>query len=514
MVGQGQDQLPPEQRKVYSWFGIGHALSMVPFYGLGQLFAAILPGVEERAAAGWREPAGNVWRAGSADEFWPRFFVSLHSPLFAALSVLLLFALLRRLGFEARDALWAVCLAALTTQFWPESRQSMSDTTAGFFLLLAFERSVRWRQGGPSSSLVVAGLAGGFAVACRVPHLLPLFAIGAYVLFHAARQQRWRGLLSFAAAALPIGLLLLVFNLVRFGKAGEFGYSAGTAHGYWNFPFQLGFPLLGISPGKGVLWFSPLLGLAFYGLWRLRKRIPGELLVALSLLLLPWLLNSFTAGWHSSQAWGVRYLTTGAFVVVALGSAALLRRAREQGRRPRWLVAVALLGLFFQLGGVLTPYRGYYELGFRAIAARWPEVPPGDHIQYLVSEPRMSPLYGHWLYLLEDLRGELHSASDASDRSDSSQAPSTEELRERGAGVYRRVYGTELHASAELSWPEDHGLRHLWPIGVSERLGSGWPLLPASLLLLIGLFGTWRLARLSNSLGVLQVPTANEDERR
>jgi hypothetical protein len=51
MVGQGQDQLPPEQRKVYSWFGIGHALSMVPFYGLGQLFAAILPGVEERGGS-------------------------------------------------------------------------------------------------------------------------------------------------------------------------------------------------------------------------------------------------------------------------------------------------------------------------------------------------------------------------------------------------------------------------------------------------------------------------------
>ncbi len=492
MVAAGQEALPPGERVVYSWFGVGHALTMLPFYALGSAVARILPGVEEKAAQSWERAAGtaaNLWREGTRDEFWARFFVSLHSPLFAALTVLLLFVLLRRLGFDLGVALWAVLLAALTTQFWPESRQSMADSSAGFFLLYSFERCVAWRQGGSSKVLAAAGALGGFAVLCRVFHVLPLAVLGIYVMLPLLRERRLRELLPFLLGALPFGLFLLAFNYWRFGTVMENGYSPGTKDGYWNFPFLHGFVLLGFSWGKGVFWFSPLLLAAPVGLWHLAKRLPAEVLVAVLLLLLPWLLNSFTTGWHSSQAWGVRYLTLGAFVLVAFGAAQLLRRCREGGRRPYLLLGIALLGLVFQLGGILTPYRGYYELGFRAVEARWPQVPKGDLIQYLVAEPRMSPLLVHWLYLGEAWSGALK-----------------REDPELGAELYAKLFATELGASAQLSWPEDRQLGHLWPIGLSRRFDSELPWLAGLLLLGFVLWGGRRI--------VLQVPTVAEDPCR
>ncbi len=478
MEGKGQESVPRAERRYYSWFGPGHAATMLPFYLGGRVLAWIFPGVEQRAEQSWQGEGSDPIRQATADEFFSRFLVSLHSPLFGAGLVVLLFEILLLLGFQVRAAALASLMAALSTQMGPETSESMSDTTAAFFLLFAVERVLRWRFHRGEGRVIAAGSLAGMAVLCRVFHVVPVALLFLYVIYHARRVAKPRSAWSFAAAALPFAVILLTLNVLRFGSPFENGYSAGTSEGYWSFPFWIGFPMLGFSPGKGVFLFSPLLFLTPFllgGLFRSRR---SELLLLASLLISPWILNSFTAGWHSSQAWACRYLSLGAFVLAGLVAAEVLgRRSAGRGLRAAFW-GLFVLGGLIQVGGFLTPYRGYYQFGFQAIAAKSPEVLEGDRIHHLSADLRLSPLHVHWRYAWKSLRGELPAVSVS-----------------EGKRFYQDVYGVTVEQAAVPYWPEDAGFGHLWPIGLCRRLGSAIPGVLAGLLFLALLFALLRYWR-------------------
>ncbi|GEM_PF-3078325 len=452
----------------YSWFGIGHALVLAPFYLAGRGMALLLPSVEKtylencRAEPGGRSPAV---AAALGEEFWSRLLVSLHSPLFGALAGWMLYRLLGRLGFGKHVRIPACLLALLGTQFGPETRESMADTTTAFFLFAAVEALLV--PSGGTRTLVRGGLAAGMAVLCRPFLVLSLIPIGIFLLLRERREKAaLRDFLVFGAVLLPFGLFQLWFDYARFGDPFEMGYSAGTSEGYWSFPPLLGFFLLGFSPGKGLFWFSPLLWAVPYLYWKHRKGRGPILVLFLGLLLVPWILASFTAGWHSSQAWGVRYLSAGAVLVVASALAmAFDRDLRGSPRLRRVLFGLAGIGLLVQAGGWLTPYHGYYDLAFRAAAVRWADVPEGDRIHYLASDPRTSPLHGHWTYAWFNATGEIPSGS--------------------GRKVYGALFGEDLDSPPVPNLPEDRSFRHFWALGLGRRLDSVFPAVLGLLLLVL-----------------------------
>ncbi|HHI78508.1 MAG TPA: hypothetical protein ENK02_00860 [Planctomycetes bacterium] len=479
------DLMQGRDGKWYSWFGVGHALSLAPFYALGRGLGAILPRVERRYALSWEKDRGAVPEAVAqafGEEFWARLLVSLHSPLFGALLCLVLFRILGHLGFGMGTCLLGVLAAALCSQFGPETRESMADTTTAFFLFAAIERVLSgWRGGAPPRAFWIAGLLGGYGFLCRPFLVLPLFFLGIFLLLASADRGGkmggrflllapgrigWKPALLFALGLLPFGLFQLWFNFARFGNPLELGYSAGTSEGYWSFPFHLGFFFLGWSFGKGVFFFSPLLWLAPLAWNRLRRR---ESLLAFSLLgvfLSPWILSSFMTGWHSSQAWGVRYLTPMAAFFSALTVASL----SEQGgpRLKAGLASLALLGLLAQAGGWLTPYHGFYDLAFRSAARQWPEVPAGNRIHLIATDLAYSPLHGHWTYALLSAQGRIPEG--------------------RGPEVYKALFGRPFDLSPRPGLPEDSSFRHFWWKGLGIRLDSSLPSLLAWLLLALLLY--------------------------
>lgn len=469
--------------KFYSWFGLGHALSMVPFYAVGSAVAALFPESEQTALRTKIEDLGERLGRAEGEEFWAHFMVSLHSPMFGAGICWFLFLILGHLGFRGRVRVAAVLIGACTTQHAPETRQSMVDCEAAFFLLASFERAMAFRFGAGGTSLALAGVLGGFAVLSRPFHLLPLIALGVYVVHHARRSDRTRCVAGFLAAGLPFALWLLWFNQARFGDPFETGYAVGTAHGYWNFPFLAGFLFLAFSPGKGAFLFNPLLWIAPRGLLAGLGSRRSEVLCLASLLLMPWLLSSFTTGWHSSQAWACRYMTIGSVVLVTCGSAWILDRLAGTPWS-RALMAVGVLGFLINLGGILTPYRGFYDLGRHAWTTKWPDqavARGGDPFQRAVLDPRMSPLVGHWTYAWFAATGEIPSGS--------------------GERVFATLFGVVprgADAAALAPRPvhrEDSGFRHLWPIGLGWRLASPLPLVLGVLLALLAAGCGWLLHR-------------------
>ena len=507
---QGFDCMQGVDGLYYSWFGIGHALLLVPFYAAGRGLAALFPELEaqnvERALADAKALGANeAYTRAFAEDFFAHLLAGFHSSLFAAGIGFLLFLILAHFGLARRIRISATLLACLTTQLWPGAREGMSDISAGFFLLLALERVLAWRLSGARSSvLLLGGAAAGFSVLCRYGQLLPVAAISAYVL-HAAlrsgsrregsrregsrregwRREGWRCLrpfLLFCLGAAPFAIALLAFNYLRFGDVRTTGYEAGTSQGYWSFPLPLGLLFLLFSPGKGAVIFSPLLVLAPAGLLAMARKWRAEILMIGAIFVLPWMLSAKMTGWHSSQAWASRYMTLGSVLVIALGLAALLAAPLSRFVRiaRRGLLVLAVLGLVVNLGGIVAPYRGYYDLGSAAWKERWKDIDPREDLfQRAVLSPRFSPAIGHWLYAYETLRGRLP-ATNAADLETS----------------WRQIYGVVPRGAEsagskaqvlpqKLNFVEDRDFRHLCWIGLARRFHSWLPLLP--LLLLVAL---------------------------
>lgn len=494
LIQRGHGVMKGRHGQYYSWFGPGHAITMAPFYLVGRGLAQVFPDVESAAL---KERVGALpkpYGAALGVEFWSRLLVSFHSPLFAALLGWILFQILGHLGFGLRSRVVAVLLACLATQLGPESRESMADTTGAFFLFWSLERVLLWarrssllfarseasdvREADPAGTgshwlLVAAGVIGGWAFLVRPNQILPLFVLGLYVLLKGWSRGRPRAGPWFAAGFVPFLLFFLGFNWWRFGSVGETGYSAGTSEGFWSFNPVLGSFLLGLSPGKGVLLFSPLLWLVPLGIRRFRRKAGAEILVFASILVLPWLLASFTSGWHSSQAWGVRYLTPGAVILVAFTSASLLESLAL--RRQRWVnlafVSLTALSLLWNLGGWAAPYRGWFDLVLRPQVQQqlFPDVlaAKGDVHQTLFTRPRLSPLLGHLAYARLNLIGEIPAG------------PSE--------AVYQSLVGIPIETRLPPApfFPEDAAFRHFWWLGLRSRFSSLLPLLLGALLLIL-----------------------------
>ena len=221
----------------------GHLYGTYPIVTPVLVAPLYAPAAAYLAWRGW-EP----WRLQNASLRMEKLAAS----LLAALSVGLFYLLARRAAGPARALLAAVAYG-FATGTWVISGQAlwlhgMGELLAVCALLAATAR-------GSAASLVAAGLACGLLAANRPPDA----ALAAGVLVYLVIRHRARALLAVAAAAAAAAPFVL-YNLVAFGhSAGGYAWAVSGAHPYLSHPLLPGLAGLLLSPGKGLLIFSPFL---------------------------------------------------------------------------------------------------------------------------------------------------------------------------------------------------------------------------------------------------------------
>jgi hypothetical protein len=171
-------------------------------------------------------------------------------------------------AFGSLGSLAAFLLAltyGLCTCVWSTSSQALwQHGPTELFLAMGTYFLLRLQRPSP----LVAGLAYSLAVACRPTSLLVLVAVA---IFQALRDRR--ALVRFCLGALPVGVLLVIYGLVVFGHpfaAGQLGVGPQVAlsktgnPGLWQTPLHVGLFGLLVSPGRGLLVYSPI---AIFALW-------------------------------------------------------------------------------------------------------------------------------------------------------------------------------------------------------------------------------------------------------
>lgn len=387
--------VPGPDGKCYSRYGLGQPLAAIPFYLLGKLTSALIPGSDYGALV--------------------RFFVARFNQFLTALTGVLLFLLAGRLYRSSGPALVATCTYALATMAWPYARFYFSEPLTAFCLLAAFYALFRFREEPAQRWLFISGCALGYAVLTRLSSLAVLpFLVGylfpletpegkpsGYEVQASARlaegQARkglpLRSLSIYAQASLlgPVAFslgVMALYNWRAFGHPFATGYAGET----WSVPLWQGLYGLLFSPGKSLFLFNPpvLLSLpALVFLFKEGHRREAFLFASISLVYL--FLHAGWWTWHGGWSWGPRFLLPSLpFLVLPLG--ALWKRGTS------WSVALEILwiaGIFVALLGVLVDFNAYMLY-------------VNDETKVLF-EARLSPLLGHLRFALEG-KLDLHAA--------------------------------------------------------------------------------------------------------
>jgi hypothetical protein len=224
----------------------------------------------------------------------------LTSSCIAALSVALLYLLLRRRASERVAVLLTVAYAFGTTT-WVISSQALWQHGMGQLLLIVCLLVLTAEC--TTIKALAAGLFLGLLATNRPPDALLAAALGVYGLFW-ARRRIW---LLAVGSTLPIGLVVF-YNLHVTGNiAGAYGLMGKPSF----FQHDLFYGIAGIlfSPMRGLFVFSPfLLFLALIGPHLKSRREPGLTLAMLVCVFLQIILYA-KADWRAGISWGPRYMT-------------------------------------------------------------------------------------------------------------------------------------------------------------------------------------------------------------
>ncbi len=282
----------------YTQYTLGQSTAIIPFYLLG------------RALSGVAHPNCDATIAPTI----VYLTVKALNMVLGALLCVLFFATARLLAYRRPIALALTLTLAFGTSLWPDVQTTEEHTMESLFLLAGAYAALRYSLQRRKTWLwvLIMGLAAGLIFVTRVAGMIgpPIFAVYLLVLHRHLKPGAWtrpfvRDLGVFALGVAPSLVINATFDALRFGKFWQTGPTPDDSFGY---PPWFGIPNLLISPGKGLLWYTPalfLLVLAVRPFWRSHP-LPSRLFLIICLAYLLFYAN--VNYWHGDPSWGPRYL--------------------------------------------------------------------------------------------------------------------------------------------------------------------------------------------------------------
>ncbi len=358
--------------RLYSWYGIGQSLLMLPSDLLGTWIAH------------WP-----IFSEYDDDPSVRNILVSYSTNiLINVLTALIAFRFLRQLRFGIKESVAGVLALMFCTTHLHYTQNMMENNYILLLTLAGFSYQHEWLRTGSRRALFWGCCALGLNLLTRLTTGLDLMAAGVFVLLvvwfeglsgatggspgpqsggragtpgSPPSNRLWRRLLDYCKVAAPVyASFLLVDRAYQFYRFGSFTntYVALFAQQQrqidptlpanfpWSTPFHAGVLGALFQPEKSIILFDPLLVLAILLLAWLWKRLTPEVRAygATSLLLLLGYICFYAryTFWSGDFAWGDRYVST-SVELVALMAVPLLIRYREALGKTMWRVGWALI---------------------------------------------------------------------------------------------------------------------------------------------------------------------------
>lgn len=340
--------------QIYSWYGIGQSLLMLPADVLGTWIAhwSIFSGYEDDPAI--------------------RSIVVSYSTniLLNVLTALIAFRFLQQLRFEARESAWGVIAFLLCTTHLHYTQNMQENNYIMLLTLVGFSFQYDWMRTNSQRALWTGSAALGLNLLTRVTTALDILAAGIFLLAvlwfkHLRGYELWSRALAYLRVAAPVYLcfafLERFYSYYRFGswtqtyipifaRESRMQDPSLPANFPWSTPFHEGVLGALFKPEKSIFLFDPLLILALFLIVLLWKRMGAEArayaVTSLVLLLLYICFYARYTYWAGDFAWGDRYVSTAVEMVALLAVPLLLQ---FPAHLPKWVPGTAIVLIIVSL---------------------------------------------------------------------------------------------------------------------------------------------------------------------
>ncbi len=334
--------------RIYSWYGIGQSLLMLPADLISTWIAhwGIFSGYQD-------DPAVRSILVSYSTNI-----------LLNVLTAWIAFRFLRQLRFEVRESVWGVLGLLFCTTHLHYTQNMQENNYIMLLTFVGFSFHYEWLQTRQQRALWIGSGALGLNLLTRVTTALDIMAAGIFLLmvvwFEGARgREMWTRAVAYCKVAVPVyiffGLLERFYSWYRFGswtqtyipifaRESRMQDPSLPANFPWSTPLHEGVLGALFKPEKSIFLFDPLLILTLLLFTLLWKRMAAEVRAyAVSALLLLAGYICFYARytyWAGDFAWGDRYVSTAVEMVALLGIPLLLRYQTQLGS---WMRATAAL---------------------------------------------------------------------------------------------------------------------------------------------------------------------------
>lgn len=340
--------------KIYSWYGIGQSLLMLP----ADLVATWV--------SHWQ-----VFSNYQDDPAVRSIIVSYStSILINVLTAVLAFRYLQQLGFSAKEAVAGVLALLFCTTHLHYTQNMQENNYIMLLTLVGLTYHYEWLRTENRRALWIGSTALGLNLLTRVTTAIDVIAVGVFLLMvllfeRVGSRELWNRILSYCKVAVPVyavfALIERLYSYYRFESftqtylpifAREMKAQDPTlpANFPWSTPLHEGVLGALFKPEKSIFLFDPLILLAILLIVMLWKRLGSVVraYVVCSLFLLVGYICFYAryTYWAGDFAWGDRYVSTAVEMVAMLAVPLLLHYRAYVGR---WVQAgaVLLIGISF-----------------------------------------------------------------------------------------------------------------------------------------------------------------------
>ncbi len=340
--------------KIYSWYGIGQSLLMLPF----------------DIVATWI----SQWHmfANYQDDPTIRSIIVSYSTniLVNVLTALIAFRFLKQLRFSVREAVFGVLALLFCTTHLHYTQNTQENNYILLLTLVGLSFQYEWLRTGSPRALWIGSEALGLNLLTRVTTGIDVLAAGIFLLMvlwfeRTNAPELWKKAVTYCKVAVPVYVFFAaverLYSWYRFGSltqtylpifARESKAQDPTlpANFPWSTPLHEGVLGALFKPEKSIFLFDPLIVLAIvlvFMLWRsLAVEVRAYVVSSLLLLVGYLLFYARYTYWAGDFAWGDRYVST-AVQMSAMLAVPLLLQYRANLHRWFWPAALVLIAASF-----------------------------------------------------------------------------------------------------------------------------------------------------------------------
>ena len=282
------------------------------------------------------------------------FWASFVNPVLAIILFFVLYRFYLLVSGNKNTSLIVALLTSLTTNLWPLAKHSFPNLLVTLELVIILWMTALWFKAKKWWTLPVIGIAVAILAVSYNLSWLVLMLIPGYLSLDYFWQSKSAKFTKLAVIGLGSVLLIIVFSafLVKMGGIvwlKELLKGEGTKNDF----FEAVWGML-LSPGRSWLVYSPMAILAVVEAFRSWKKSIWSRMFVVGTLLIVSFYAMFDI-WSGELSFGPRYLAP----LIPLAGLVLVENWKNINKK--WLVGLAIFGVYVQLVGITIPYETQYQ---------------------------------------------------------------------------------------------------------------------------------------------------------